>query len=282
MTRFSERYGYSVSNTIVRGRLTPAIVNSIINYYCYLKETFYYVCHDVIRQVWVFFLDNRIDYLDSHLYRHPDPIIDEFSSESRLWYEKIDLLEFVYEAFYSKVGESLSRCDEFLNSEFERHNFAYRLVSGSIIEVTSEDEMQSIEAACENEFGEVKVHIKSAIKFIASSNLEPDYRNSIKEAISAVESFCRVVTKKSTLGEALKVLEANGVALQPQLKDGLNKIYAYTNSDKTGIRHALIEDDYVPTYDDAIFMLVSCSAFVNYLTKLYLKDECYDNAKMSI
>lgn len=272
MARFSERYGYSVSNTIVRGRLTPAIVNSIINYCCLLKGNYSYAYDDVIRQVWVFFLDNRIDYLESHLYRHPDPIIEVFSSDGKLWYEKMDLLEFVHEAFQDKIdNEELLECDKFLNSEFERHNYAYRLVSGNIIEVTSEEEIHSIEVACENEFGEVKTHMKSAIKFIASSNVEPDYRNSIKESISAVESFCRVVTQKSTLGEALKVLETNGVAIQPQLKEGLSKIYAYTNNGKTGIRHALIEDGYVPTCDEAMFMLVSCSAFVNYLTKLYTK-----------
>jgi len=37
----------------------------------------------------------------------------------------------------------------------------------------------------------------------------------------------------------------------------------------TSIRHALIDDEgtYTPTADEAIFMLVSCSAFVNYLRK---------------
>lgn len=270
MAKFSERYGYSVSNTIVRGRLIPSIVNSIINYCCLLKEDYSHVYADVIRQVWIFFLNNRVDYLDSHLYRHPDPIVDVFSSDSKLWYEKMDLLEFVHEVFQRKIQEEdLLEYDKFLNSEFERHNYAYRLVSGSIVEVTSEEEIHSIELACENEFGEVKVHMKSAIKFMSSSNQEPDYRNSIKESISAVESFCRVVTKKTTLGEALKALEVNGVSIQPQLKDGLNKIYAYTNNDKTGIRHALIEDGYVPTSDEAMFMLVTCSAFVNYLTRVY-------------
>jgi hypothetical protein len=40
-------------------------------------------------------------------------------------------------------------------------------------------------------------------------------------------------------------------------------MYGYTN-DTEGIRHALLEE---PTLDadDARFMLVSCSAFVNYL-----------------
>ena len=43
--------------------------------------------------------------------------------------------------------------------------------------------------------------------------------------------------------------------------------YGYTNDKTTGIRHALMDDTNAPTADEAIFMLVSCSAFINYLTK---------------
>jgi hypothetical protein len=42
-------------------------------------------------------------------------------------------------------------------------------------------------------------------------------------------------------------------------------LYGYT-SDTHGIRHAL-KDDSQPNAEDAKFMLVSCSAFVNYLVE---------------
>lgn len=52
------------------------------------------------------------------------------------------------------------------------------------------------------------------------------------------------------------------------LKNAFSNLYGYT-SDTGGIRHALSEDNLEVTMEDAKFMLVSCSAFINYLkTKL--------------
>lgn len=92
----------------------------------------------------------------------------------------------------------------------------------------------------------------------------PDYRNSIKESISAVEALCRGIISENTLGDALKKLEKNGVTIPVFLKSGFEKLYVYTNNEKTGIRHALMDDAETPQYDEAKFMLVACSVFVNY------------------
>ena len=53
------------------------------------------------------------------------------------------------------------------------------------------------------------------------------------------------------------------VQLDRDLQQGFQKIYSWS-SDKEGIRHALMNDPNL-SFDDAKFMLVSCSAFVNYL-----------------
>ena len=93
-----------------------------------------------------------------------------------------------------------------------------------------------------------------------------DYKNSIKESISAVESICQVIVnnEKATLGEALKQLESKGLSIHPSLKQAFLKLYGYT-SNQGGIRHAegMFESDV--TFEEAKFMLVSCSAFINYL-----------------
>ncbi|MBY0098678.1 hypothetical protein [Mesobacillus maritimus] len=61
-----------------------------------------------------------------------------------------------------------------------------------------------------------------------------------------------------------KVLEERlGVQMHGALREGFLKIYGYT-SDGDGIRHALIEEPSL-SFEDAKFMLVACSAFVNYL-----------------
>jgi hypothetical protein len=64
------------------------------------------------------------------------------------------------------------------------------------------------------------------------------------------------------LGGALKVLKLK-IPIHPALEQGLLKIYGYT-SDGDGIRHALTEE---PNLDqeDAQFMMIVSSAFVNYL-----------------
>jgi hypothetical protein len=92
----------------------------------------------------------------------------------------------------------------------------------------------------------------------------PDYRNSIKESISAVESLCNLITEdnKATLGKALKKLD-DKVALHRCLKNAFDSLYGYT-SDADGIRHALLEESNLE-FEDAKFMLVACSAFINYL-----------------
>lgn len=47
------------------------------------------------------------------------------------------------------------------------------------------------------------------------------------------------------------------------METAFSKMYAYTG-DAEGIRHALMEETNLG-FEDAKFMLVSCSAFVNYL-----------------
>ena len=67
------------------------------------------------------------------------------------------------------------------------------------------------------------------------------------------------------MGEALKVLNQKGVKIPTFLKSGIDKLYIYTNDKRTGIRHAMMDDSELPTFEEAKFMLVLCSAFVNYI-----------------
>jgi hypothetical protein len=108
----------------------------------------------------------------------------------------------------------------------------------------------------------VQEHLATALNYL-SDRTAPDYRNSIKESVSAVESLCNLITGgKESLGEALKKVET-AVPIHPALKKGFSAIYGYT-SDAGGIRHALLDQPNL-NFEDAKFMLVSCSAFINYL-----------------
>jgi hypothetical protein len=97
-----------------------------------------------------------------------------------------------------------------------------------------------------------------------SNKGKPDYRNPIKESISAVEALCKTINndEKATLGVALKSLEKKGL-MHPALTSAFSSLYGYT-SDAQGIRHALTEKSNLSSAD-ARFMLISCSAFINYV-----------------
>jgi hypothetical protein len=109
----------------------------------------------------------------------------------------------------------------------------------------------------------VRTHVQKALAHL-SRREDPDVENSIKESVSAVESMCAaIVGKRTTLGDALKKLEDNGVALHPALRSGWNSLYGFT-SDADGVRHAMQGESGL-TVDDAMHFLVSCSAFINLL-----------------
>ena len=91
----------------------------------------------------------------------------------------------------------------------------------------------------------------------------PDYPNSVKESISAVEAITKKITGEGTLSAGLKKLQSVGLNIHPALKEGWLKIYGWT-SDEDGVRHGAID---AATIDQTMakYILVSCSAFVSYL-----------------
>ncbi|MEO3692234.1 AbiJ-NTD4 domain-containing protein [Roseateles paludis] len=176
------------------------------------------------------------------------------------WNEVYDFLEFLVRV-YSKEKPRLA---DFLNRVLEGELAGYKFIDGTLVDITDPQESQMLaEALTDTRFKPVATHLERALGLLADRK-QPDYRNSIKESISAVEAMARIVSEnpKATLGEALKVLEKKG-HLHPALKDGFSKLYGYTNDDD-GIRHAMLEE---PNIDqsDARYFLLSCTSFVNYL-----------------
>ena len=180
------------------------------------------------------------------------------------WYEVYDFIEFISENFTIisvRKHFFVERC----NSVLEKEGSAYRLVDDRIVEITSEEEISSIETALKNteKFNSVHIHLSTALTLL-SDRKNPDYRNSIKESISAIEALAKIITgkEKATLGESLKILEKKET-LHSAFKESFSKLYGYT-SDANGVRHSLLEESTL-TYNEAKFMLVSCTAFVNFL-----------------
>ncbi len=178
------------------------------------------------------------------------------------WYEAYDFVEFTADNAPDDMAQEYI---QFCNSVLEYELSAYRFIDGHITPITDQEEIASIRQAVQNTdyvIG-VKTHLKAA-QALLSNRENPDYRNSIKESISAVEAIVKLLAgdPKAKLGEALKALEAK-LSLHGALKQGFTNLYGYT-SDAEGIRHALMDEPTL-TLNDAKFMLVACTAFTNYL-----------------
>ena len=176
------------------------------------------------------------------------------------WYEVYNLIEFFANKF-PEDGRNANFVNE-CNAIFEHELSGYRFVGTFITQITSKEEISEIEEALTSPFKIVNTHIENALRLM-SDKTNPDYRNSIKESISAVEATCNLLAgKKITLGQCLKEIKEK-VGLHGALEKAFSSLYGYT-SEAEGIRHALLDE---PTlnFEDAKFMLVSCSAFVNYL-----------------
>ncbi len=177
------------------------------------------------------------------------------------WWQCLDLIEFIIKTVSADSSPDLKRI---INSVLETENSAYRIVGDEITEISDEHEIEPIQTALESGPLSCRQHFTRALELL-SDRKQPDYRNSIKESVLAVESACRVIADKpkATLGDCLKVINSRR-PLHPAFKDALSKLYGYT-SDNGGIRHSLTDEGITPTFADAKFMLATCSAFVNYL-----------------
>ncbi len=275
MKLFSQRKGIKpVKNVIqvdsMEGDLRNGLWNALFTFYwSKVKSTGYYYDYKkidvLLKLLWHSYFKKPIDTLN---WRHWPDIYDNirkyfFNCE---WYEVYDFIEFIANNYHDRDNNSkfMRSCNSILNRELS----AYRFVGSKITQTTSKEEISEIEEALEasqssQPLRAVNIHLKRALDLLADRK-SPDYRNSIKEAISVVEAICKIITrdKKATLGQALKKIE-DKVSIHPALKSAFNSLYGYT-SDAEGIRHALLDKPNL-SFEDAKFMLVSCSAFVNYL-----------------
>ena len=157
-----------------------------------------------------------------------------------------------------------SQIYEKINDIFKDEFVGYRFVDEKIVQITNETEIAAIEEALSQKNDKVKEFLQKAINFISISGGK-DYANSIKESITAVEALCKLIVgnDSGTLGGALKIIEKKK-SIHPAFKEALLKLYGFT-SDESGIRHGgnVVKTDL--GFEDAKFILVTCSAFINYM-----------------
>lgn len=236
------------------------IINQPMNEYAVLERSPF---KGLIESIYIHFLKEPVDEIPYAV----SEVIKELRSRFFNWdylnvYDFIDFIGRTEDEAFDPE-EFRATCDIILKRELS----AYRFVSGQLAPITSEIEIHEIEEAIESSanqnFNGVRIHLESALTKL-SDKTKPDYRNSIKESISAVESICQEITndKNAELGKTIKKLRTI-IPIHGALEQGFIKLYGWT-SDSDGIRHAMMEDDNLDQ-EDALFMLVSCSAFINYL-----------------
>lgn len=177
------------------------------------------------------------------------------------WHRVYSFLEFLI-AHVGAAHKSILVVE--LNRILEREGSGYRLVDGRVLAITSPHEIEAVESAIANgaSFPGIREHLTAAVRLLSDMD-SPDYRNSIKESISAVESLAKHITgnEGASLGAALSELEkVHG--LHPALKGAFSSLYGWT-SNAEGIRHALMDVSNL-SQSDARFMLICCSAFINF------------------
>jgi hypothetical protein len=273
MELFSHKYGYKPVKSIIQVQsmdndLRNSLWNAVhIFYLSSLKSNFI-----------LDYSDNRemallCIFLWNDYFKRPVDTIPELCSEaianlrdyffSCEWNEVYDFIQFL--AYRHPNDEENKKFKGFCNSVLKRELSGYRFIGDVIAPITSEQEIAEIEEALtsKDSLQPIAIHLQSALNHL-SDRKSPDYRNSIKESISAIETICKLITndEKASLSQAIKVI-TNKIALHPALQEAFNKLYGYT-SGAEGIRHSLMDKPDLD-FEDAKFMLVTCSAFANYL-----------------
>lgn len=263
MPTFSERYNY-IEKPIQIENMTPDLRNRIWNIYrANIIADVVYIETNHLEELMDFFGKACTSINDDIELKTTVEIFYETWFNAVPWYRIYDFIE-KYLSFLTK--EDRKKESKKFNNVLEEENAGYRIVSEQVVPITDKNEIESIEKAQKSNYESVNMHLKKAMQLF-SRRPQPDYENSIKESISAVEAMCCIITDSSganaTLGKTLKKLKDNGVYIHPAMENAFSSLYGYT-SDENGIRHGGIDFSNAPA-EDAKFMLVSCSAFVNYL-----------------
>lgn len=268
---FSDRNKIKPENTEIQytsldDRTRIAIINLIDSIFSYVREEIDYkriqlFLIQILKNVYCMEITARHEYDEDKVMN----IIKQTVRE-----DDYDCVFTVIEYFVSEIYELTSsniNAEPLFNRLFKKEYVGYRFVNNIITPITDENEIDAIDSVNSIPHESVKKHINKALVFLSDRD-NPDYENSIKESISAVEAICEILTgvkgKEATLGNMLKKIENNGVVIHGALKSAFNILYGYT-SDANGIRHAGDIGGPSSTFDEAKFMLVSCSAFINYL-----------------
>lgn len=270
---FSERNGYT-SKQIQFENVGSALRNRIWNIFLVENQ---YLLNPSIRNPSLEIIEEILDVFGL-TYEYPKDWYIRGNNMKKLealflkkeWHFVYDFIEVYLDRESEKSKSNANNLAREFNRVLEEEKSGYRIVKRLVAPITNKSELRSIEQSTNTKYDSVNTHMSKALS-LYSRRKNPDYENSIKESISSIESLCCIITdnNKATLGDALKKMDERGLKLHGALKSALTQLYGYT-SDQNGIRHAGI-DFAGASIEDAKYMLVSCSGFVNYIIEKWEK-----------
>ena len=215
---------------------------------------------EVVKNLYHNFLHRPIDIISEDFVVEYNNIRNFFFNAT--WDEVYDFIEFVVRSIPDdKKKMTLTKsCNRVLQEEMSY----YRIVGDLVTPMTSDEEMKAIETAMGCPAEPVRDLMSKALKAL-SDRKEPNYPSSIKDSVAAVESLCKIIAGdgSKTLVDSLKGVQAK-VGLHPALTKSLENLYGYRNV-KPGVAHGGTQTA-AEGFDEAFFYLVSCSAWVNFLS----------------
>lgn len=280
---FSERNGYKIPDDQLSLECVPKVVDNAIlsafdRFLSGIRKSHSMGLSkqkEVFEYLWTHFFHRNVVALANDKYHTAYELVERaYSSSKNEWFTKLDFIEAVIDVARSRDVSSyvIKEFVSELNNQFEALHYGYRIVQNNVVAITSEIEKEAIETAISDSEKPVQDALQRALS-AHCSRPDPDYAGSMKNSISAVEIECFRLTGEKTLGPALSKLKKKGLPIHPQLEAAFQNLYNYTNDAKTGIRHGKkVEDDtFVPQEKESLFMLIACSAFINYLHSCGLK-----------
>lgn len=255
---FSQRYGFDSKKTFQKDSIDNDLRVGIWNviYRDVMRRDIYICESNMFEEIWTDIFKKELDNFKGFGYSKFNLFKDEFMFIK--WNKVYDIVE-----LFIKYSENKIDLADKFNEVLIRENSAYRIVNCYVIPIIDDVELDEIEEVLNCEFDVVKNQIKNSL-ILLSDRENPDYKNSFKESISAVESLCKIIlnNKTVTLGQALKQIEKdNDFEINGALKSAFSILYGFASNEA---RHGTIKESEID-FNLAKYMVVSCSAFINYL-----------------
>ncbi len=212
--------------------------------------------------IWVDYFENFEDTVPAYDEKYRSVVKNYISSDGKL----LDLIQYM-----ARIG-CFSQPDFMrLQNLFVRDHIGFRLIStgdqhaATLMPIDDEAEAEANQSdyAAISDLAPSRDHFLQAVQEIRDGH----FRGSVTESICGVESVLKSISGDSnaTFGKGLNLISKTK-SLHPAMKQGLEKIYGWTNS-PSGMRHSL-SDESVPVNEaEARFMLSACLAFAAWLKR---------------